>query len=297
LAARSVNRFRLALLLRRFRGRRSAHGRAQAHEIRQPEMQQLGLLARGDGRRFARPEIKRGERTQPLAADGARAARDHVDALAARDIARAGVELDQTCLAAPLGEYAEQLLGDAGCAFDRHPLVVRRIHEDRLRIARLGIDHGPLIHMFPHRLVAVEIALALDVNAPTEDAVLELALLSELPHSGLHLGLREIAAAARAAELQHDGLARDLGVLALRPVIDRLREITDHAGDELAVATVVERAFELIADLLEIVPVAGRVEIAAHLTERELEVVERAGLAFHHDAAVEGAAAMLEAAL
>src|SRR6516225_11737699 len=124
-----------------------------------------------------------------LAADGARAARDHVDALAARDIARAGVELDQTCLAAPLGEYAEQLLGDAGCAFDRHPLVVRRIHEDRLRIARLGIDHGPLIHMFPDRLVAVEIALALDIGAAAKDAVLELALFSELAHSGLHLGL------------------------------------------------------------------------------------------------------------
>ena len=151
--------------------------------------------------------------------------------------------------------------------------------------------------MFPDRLVAVEIALALDIGAAAKDAVLELALFSELAHSGLHLGLREIAAAARAAELQHDGLAGDLGVLALRPVIDRLREITDHAGDKLAVATVVEHAFELIADLLEIVPVAGRVEIAAHLAERELEVVERAGLAFHHDAAVEGATAMLEAAL
>src|SRR5215467_8279028 len=284
-------------LLRRFRGRRSARRRAQAREIRQPQMQQLGLLARGDGRRFARPEIKRGERAQPLAADGACAARDHVDAFAARDIARAGVELDQACFAAPLGEYAEELLGDAGRAFDRHPLVVRRIHEDRLRIARLGIDHGPLIHVFPDRLVAVEIALALDVNAPTEDAVLELALFSELAHSGLHFRLREIAAAARAAELQHDGLAGDVGVLALRAVIDRLREIADHAGDELAVATIVEHALELIADLLEIVPVAGRVEIAAHLAERELEIVERARLAFHHDAAVKCAASMLEAAL
>jgi hypothetical protein len=151
--------------------------------------------------------------------------------------------------------------------------------------------------VFPDRLVAVEIALALDIGAAAKDAVLELALFSELTHSGLHLGLREIAAAACAAELQHDSLAGDVGILALRPVIDRLWEITDHAGDELAVATVVEHAVELIADLLEIVPVAGRVEIAAHLTERELEVVERAGLAFHHDAAVEGAAAMLEAAL
>src|SRR5215472_13480801 len=284
-------------LLRRLRRRRSAHRRAQACEIRQAEMQELGLLARRDRRAFARPEIERGERAQRLTADAARTARDHVDRFAARDIARAGVELEQARFAAPLGEDAEQLLGDAGHAFDRHPLIIRRVHEDRLRIARLGIDHWPAVHVFPDRLVAVEIALALDVGAPAEDAVLDLALVSEFAHSGLHLRLREIAAAARAAELQDDGLAGDVGVLALRPVIDRLWEIADHAGDELAVATVVEHAFELVADLLEIVPVAGRVEIAAHLAERELEIVERAGLAFHHDAAVEGAAAMLEAAL
>src|SRR5262249_34699913 len=154
--------------------------------------------------------------------------------------------------------------------------------------ARLGIVHGPAVHVFPNRLVAIDIAPALHVGGPAEGPVLELALFSKLAHSGLHLGLREIAAATRAAELQHDRLAGDVGVLALRTVIDRLREIADHAGDELAVATVVERAFELVADLLEIVPVTGRVEIAAHLAERELEVVERTGIAFHHDAAVEG---------
>src|SRR5215831_15270238 len=274
-----------------------AQRRAQAGEIRQSEMQQLGLLARDDRRRFARSEIERGERTQRLTTDATRAARDHVDAFAAGDIARAGVEPEQSCFAAPLGEYAEQLLRDAGRAFDRHPLVVRRVHEDRLRIARLGIVHGPAVRVFPNRLVAIDIALALDVGAPAEGAVLELALFSELAHSDLHLGLREIAAAAGAAELQHDGLAGDVGVLALGTVIDRLREIADHAGDELAVATVVERAFELVADLLEIVPVARRVEIAAHLAERELEIVERMRLTLQHDAAVEDAAAMLEAAL
>ena len=151
--------------------------------------------------------------------------------------------------------------------------------------------------MLPDRLVAVDVALALDIGAAAEHAVLELALALERLHAGLHLGLREIAAAAGAAELQHDGLAGDVGVLALRAVIDRLGEIADHAGRELAVAAVVQHAFELVADLLEIVPVAGRVEIAAHLPERELEIVERAGLAFHHDAAVEDAAAMLQAAL
>src|SRR5262249_28992240 len=122
-------------------------------------------------------------------------------------------------------------------------------------------------------------------------------LALERLHAALHLGLREIAAAARAAELQHDGLAVDVGILALRPVIDRLREVADHAGGELAVAAVIERAFALIADLLEIVPVARRIEIAAHLPERNLEIVDAAGLAFHHDAAVERAAAMFEAAL
>src|SRR5215472_9262214 len=247
-------------LLRRLRRRRSAHRRAQACEIRQSEMQELGLLARRDRRGFSRSEIKRGERAQRLTADAARAARDHVDPFAARDIARAGVELEQACFAAPLVEDAYHLLRDARRAFDRHPVIVHRVHEDRLRITRLGIDHGPPVHVFPDRLVAVEIALALDVGASAEHAVLELALGSELAHSGLHLGLREVAAAARAAELQHDGLAGDVGVLALRAVIDRLREIADHAGNELAVATVVERAFELVADLLEIVPVTGRVE-------------------------------------
>src|SRR5262249_44707260 len=96
-------------LLRRLRRRRIAQRRAQACEIRQSEMQKLGLLARRDRRRFARPEIKRGERAQRLAADAACAARDHVDALAARGVARPGVELEQACFAAPLGEDAERL--------------------------------------------------------------------------------------------------------------------------------------------------------------------------------------------
>src|SRR5262249_19576391 len=222
-------------------------------------MQKLGLLTRGDRRRFARPEIKRGERAQRLAADRAGAANDDVDAFAVRDIAHTGVELDQACFAAPLGEDAEQLLADAGGAFDRHPLVVRRVHEDRLGIARLGIDHGPPVHVLPDRLVAVEITLALDVRAAAKDAVLELALFSELAHSGLHLGLGEIAAAARAAELQHDGLAGDIGVLALRTVIDRLREITNHASDELAGYP--NRAVKIIVSA----PPGGGLDIAARV--------------------------------
>src|SRR5262245_16053801 len=94
-----ANYFRRPRLLRSLRRRRSAHRRTQACEIRQSEMQELGLLARGDRRAFARPEIERGERAQRLTADAARAARDHVDPFAARDIAGAGVELEQACFA------------------------------------------------------------------------------------------------------------------------------------------------------------------------------------------------------
>src|SRR6478735_2670616 len=210
---------------------------------------------------------------------------------------RAGIEPDKAGFTAPFREHAERLLAHAGRTFDRHPVVVRGLHEDRLRVARLGIGHGPTVGVLPDRLVAVDVALAFDVCAAAEHAVLEFALALERLHAGLHLGLREITAAARAAELQHDGLARNVGVLGLRAVIHRLREVADHAGDELAVAAVVEHALELVADLLEIMPVAGRVEIAAHLAERKLEIVERAGLAFDHDTAVEDAAAMLQAAL
>src|SRR5712691_1660472 len=260
-------------------------------------MQELGLLARREGRALAGGEMDRSERPQRLVAGRARAAGDDIDAPAPPRVARAGGETEQARFAAPLREHAEQLLRDAGRALDRHPLVIRGVDEDRLRIARLRIDHRPSVHVLPDRLVGVEVALALDVGLAAEDAVLELAERSELAHSGLHLGLRQVAAAAGAAELQHDGLAGDVRILALRAVMDRLREIADHAGEKLAVAAVVEHAFELVADLLEIVPVAGRVEIAAHLAERELEIVERMRLALQHDAAVERAAAMLEAAL
>src|SRR5205823_15061037 len=124
-----------------------------------------------------------------------------VDALAAGGEARAGVEAEQARLAAPLGEHAEQLLRDAALALDRHPFVVVGVHEDRLRIARLGIDHRPAVGALPDRLVAVHVALALDVGAPTENSIFELALAFEPLHAGLDLGLREIARAGGAAEL------------------------------------------------------------------------------------------------
>ena len=59
------------------------------------------------------------------------------------------------------------------------------------------------------------------------------------------------------------------------------REIADHAGGELAVTREIKRARELEPDLLEIMAVPRRIEIATHLAQRELKVVRRAGLAFH----------------
>src|SRR5262245_7247352 len=161
-----------------------------------------------------------------------------MDALAARLITGARVELEKSRFAASFREHPEQLLGNARRVGNRYPFVVRGIHEDRLWIARFRVDHRPTVHALPDRLVAVHVALAFDGGAAAKHAVLELALALERLHAALHLGLREIAAAAGAAELQHDGLAIDVGVLGLRSVIDRLREVTDHAGVELAVAAV-----------------------------------------------------------
>src|SRR5262245_46522829 len=165
-------------------------------------MQELGLLARHESRALAGGEMDRGERADGRALDRAGAARHDVDALAAGGEARTGVDPDEPGFAAPLGEHAEQLLRHARRAFDRYPVIGRWIHEDRLGIARLRIGHGPRVHVLPDRLVAVEVALALDVGAAAEHAVLELAFLPECLHAGLYLGLREIARPARAAELQ-----------------------------------------------------------------------------------------------
>src|SRR5262245_37340431 len=124
-----------------------------------------------------------------------------MDALAARLVAGAGVELEESRFAASFREHTERLFVDARRVGNGYPFVVRGIHEDRLWIARFRVDHRPSVHALPDCLVAVHVALAFNVGAAAEHAVLELALALERLHAALHLGLREIAAAAGAAEL------------------------------------------------------------------------------------------------
>src|SRR4029077_20000005 len=84
---------------------------------------------------------------------------------------------------------------------------------------------------------------------------------------------------------------------ALRPIGCAFREVTDAAGRHLAVAVEIHRAFELDAELIEIVPVPRRGKVALELPDIELEVAERARRAVEQVAVVERAAAMLQAAL
>jgi hypothetical protein len=127
-----------------------------------------------------------------------------------------------------------------------------------------------------------------------EHAALEGAERQQLVHALLDFLARQIASAARAAELQHDG--GGVAFAGLRTIGRAFREIADHAGLHHAIAREVEIALELEAELLEVVPMARRDEILVAPSHGELEIVAPAGRAFHQVAEMEHAAAMLQAA-
>ena len=184
---------------------------------------------------------------------------------------------------------------DARHAGDREPLVIGRIDHDRIAIARLRIFHALAVHVLPDRLIAVGIAAALDVVVAAENAALERAELFQFLGAGIDLLARQIAAAAGAAELQH---RRDRAAFgALRAISRAFRENSrTMPGRHLAVAVEIHRAFDLEAELIEIVPVARRGKIALELADIELEIAERAGRAVEQVPIVKSAAAMLQAA-
>src|SRR6185312_13354896 len=125
-----------------------------------------------------------------------------------------------------------------------------------------------------------------------EHALLELAEGFECIHGGFHLVARGIAAAAGAAALQHDR-ARFM-MLRLRPVMDTFGEVADHAGAERSVAAEAQLAFQHETDLLEIMPMAWRIEIGGRTADRQLEIVDAAFLAFREVAEMERPAAIFE---
>src|SRR5262249_58640723 len=239
-------------------------------------------------------EEQRGERPQRLIGRAPFARVGYVDGAAGCAQRGAGTELVEPGLSAPLAEHADELFVHAGAAGERHPLEMRAVHHYRRRIAGLGIFERSAVHVRPDRLVAVHVALARFALVAPEHAALERPQRLELAHPLLYFLARQIARAAAAAELQHD--RRRGRAAGLRTVGGALREEADHAGRHLAVAGEVEVAFELEAELLEIVPVARRDEVLVIAAHGELRIVARSGRAFHQVAEVEGAAAMLEAA-
>jgi hypothetical protein len=120
------------------------------------------------------------------------------------------------------------------------------------------------------------------------------------PHVFSRCGHRvQIADAARKSRIssqKHADRVCQAGAgrrLRLRPRV----EIADRAGLHFAVAREIEASLDLTAEQLENVAATRPIEIVAAPTERELEIAERARLAFEEKPAVEGAAAMLEATL
>src|SRR5262249_46294321 len=127
-----------------------------------------------------------------------------IDLASGRENPRRRRQPQEARLAFALGEHAHQPLADAGRALDRHPLEMVGVHQDRIEIALWRISHRPPAHLLPDRLVAVDIAFALFAFIATKHALLERAVLLELGGAGLHLLLGHVAAAAGAAELQHE---------------------------------------------------------------------------------------------
>src|SRR5262249_26965237 len=146
--------------------------------------------------------------------------------------------------------------------------------------ARLGIDELALVDVLPDRLVSVLVALLTrrELTDALEDALLERAELLHLLHGLVQARRADEAAPARAAELQRN--REPLGVALLGPIGRAFREIRDLARlDPLVGAKILRAAFQAHADLIEIVLVAGDIDLALLADEIEPEIVERIGIA------------------
>ena len=150
--------------------------------------------------------------------------------------------------------------------------------------------------MFPDRLIAVGVLLAVERLFAAEHAVLEFAEFTQLFHRLARFGAGEIAAPGRAAELQHCRGRDHAWLLRLRAVEHTFREIADRARRHSAIAVEVGFAVELDADLFKVVPVAGRIEVALRHANPDLEIIDRSGVALKKPARMKHAAAIFKTA-
>src|SRR5262249_42518673 len=118
----------------------------------------------------------------------------------------------------------------------------------------------------PYRLIAVDVAFAVLALVAAKDTLLERAVLLEFGGAGFHLLLGHVAVAARAAALEHQ--RQRAHAWALRPIRGAPRQVSHAARPHLSIAIEVELALELIAELIEIVLVAGRKEIVVRTISR-----------------------------
>ena len=224
----------------------------------------------------------------------ARAGQHQINAASAGAIARAAGDFDQRRRALPLGEGAERLFPNAGNSGEGKPFIVCRIDHDWIAVARPWIFHRPPVHVLPDRLIGVGVAAASGGVVPAKNAAGEGAEFLEFLGARLHLLPRQVAAAASAAELQHR--RRRAAFRVLRPVGGALGKIAERTRRHLAVAVEIHRAFELKAELIEIMPVARRGKIALEFADVELEIARCTRRAIEQMPIVECSAAVLQPA-
>src|SRR5262249_52916506 len=172
-------------------------------EFGQPENENLGRRLGLEGDVLAPFAERRGVVAIGLATDPSVAGEHEINLASPRRHPRQVLTAQKSSLAAALGDAAYQLYADAGSSLDRRPVEMIGAHHDGFMVARRRICHRPIVHVPPHRLIAVDVAFAVLAIVAAIDALLERAALLEFGGARLHLLLGHVALAARAAELQH----------------------------------------------------------------------------------------------
>src|SRR5580704_10548817 len=248
----------------------------------QPELHHLGELLRGERGLLAVFEVNGGELAVGVTGDGTSARQHGVHAAPARAQRGAGLQPVGRRLEVGAGEDAEHFLAGPGAAVYRLPRESRGIHEDGIRVLRLGIAYRPLPHVLPDRFVAVLGTPAGHVCMALEDALLEHAELLELFEGLGVLPRLQKTGSGRTAELDGDP---GVGSPRLRPVVRALGDIDEPALLGVAGLPEVVVTVEHVVELAEVVVVTWRVDVAGLIVENpEVEVVEAARVALHDDA-------------
>ncbi|QJW83650.1 hypothetical protein HK414_04965 [Ramlibacter terrae] len=237
------------------------------------DLEDLGGIARGHG--VGRIAGAQGRVLAPCAVGRRAFTRKHESNGVRRQLHRcAGRQPDDGHAGLALGEHAQQLAPHARDTGLVRPGEIVGVHEHRLRVLAVRVLHAPAVDVLPHGFVRVLVLAAAVFLDAAEHAALESAELLEFLHALLEALLGDVAAAAGAAELQHQRgrFAAD----ALRAVEHAFGEVADGAGPHHAVAREVGVALQLHAHLVEVVAVPRRVEVGIGKGQLQEEVFRRA---------------------